>query len=141
MPISRGSSRSLLRLLWHRPLVRYLLVGVANTMTGLGIMYGLMYFLGADIVSANVAGYTIGIVQSFYLNKVWTFKSRTRIVSSFVRFLLVLALAYLANLATVIGVHVHLGASPYVAQALGIIPYTGIGFLGSRLFAFRDHPA
>lgn|GEM_PF-4035732 len=26
---------------------------------------------------------------------------------------------------------------PYLAQALGIVPYTAIGFLGSRFFAFR----
>jgi putative flippase GtrA len=96
-----------------------------------------MYFLRLDIVYANAIGYAIGIVHSYALNKRWTFKSRDHVVSSFFRFLLVLAVAYAANLATVLVLTSHFDLNPYIAQALGIIPYTTIGFLGSRSFAFR----
>lgn len=120
------------------PLVRFLIVGVANTLTGLGTMYAAMYFLGLDIVSANILGYTIGIIQSFLLNKSWTFGSNDRAVSSFLRFLLVLAVAYSANLVTVIVTNAVFAVNPYLAQALGIFPYTAIGYLGSRFFVFRN---
>ncbi len=118
-------------------LVRFLLVGVANTLFGLSIIYFAMYFLQLEIVQANAFGYSVGILLGFALNKTWTFGSSDHVVSSFLRYLLVLAVAYVANLATVLYTNSHFNLNPYIAQALGIIPYTIIGFLGSRYFAFR----
>ena len=119
-------------------LIRYLLVGVLNTLVGLGVIYMAMYFLQMDIASSNAFGYTIGIMVSFGLNKKWTFDSQDHVVYSFLRYLLVLLVAYVTNLATVLFANSHFDLNPYLSQALGIIPYTTIGFLGSRYFAFRD---
>ena len=119
-------------------LIRYLLVGVVNTMVGLGIIYLAMYFLHMDLASSNAFGYAIGIMVSFALNKKWTFASQDHVVYSFLRYLLVLGVAYAANLATVLFANAHFYLNPYLSQALGIIPYTTIGFLGSRYFAFRE---
>ncbi|MDO9047808.1 MAG: glycosyltransferase [Methylobacter sp.] len=118
-------------------LMRFILVGIANTLLGLSTIYFAMYFLQLEIVHANAFGYSVGILLGFALNKTWTFSSRDRVVSSFLRYLLVLAVAYVANLATVLFTNSHFDLNPYIAQALGIIPYTVIGFLGSRYFAFR----
>jgi glycosyltransferase involved in cell wall biosynthesis/putative flippase GtrA len=118
-------------------LMRFLLVGVANTFFGLSIIYFAMYFLQLEIVHANAFGYSVGILLGFALNKTWTFSSSDHVVSSFLRYLLVLAIAYVANLATVLYANSYFHLNPYIAQALGIIPYTTIGFLGSRYFAFR----
>jgi polyisoprenyl-phosphate glycosyltransferase len=119
-------------------LIKYLLVGVANTAIGLSVIYSAMYFLRLDVVPANLLGYGVGIVSSFILNKHWTFASNDHVVSSFLRFLLVLAVAYAANLGTVLVAVSHFDFNPYIAQALGVLPYTAIGFLGSRFFAFRS---
>lgn len=118
-------------------LVRYLLVGIANTIVGLGTIYSVMYFLQLKIVYANALGYTVGVLVSFVLNKKWTFKSDDHFVSSLLRFLLVLAVAYAANLGTVLFSVSKFAIDPYIAQALGIIPYTAIGYLGSHYFAFQ----
>lgn len=119
-------------------LIRYLLVGVANTCVGLGITYFAMYFLQFNIVSSNALGYAIGILVSFSLNKSWTFNSDDHVIYSFLRYLLVLAVAYVVNLATVLHLNSHFSVNPYIAQALGVFPYTAIGFIGSRYFAFRS---
>jgi glycosyltransferase involved in cell wall biosynthesis/putative flippase GtrA len=117
---------------------RYLLVGVANTIVGLGTIYIAMYFLHLDLVYANAVGYTIGVLFSFLLNKSWTFKSDDHLLFSFLRFITVLSVAYAANLATVLFFDSHFHVNPYLAQALGIFPYTIIGFLGNRYFTFRN---
>ncbi|MGB7550056.1 MAG: GtrA family protein [Chromatiaceae bacterium] len=114
-----------------------MLVGVANTLVGLGAIYFAMYFLRLDIFQANALGYSVGILLSFGLNKAWTFRNNDQVIYSFLRYLLVLAVGYLANLATVLISNSHFGLNPYIAQALGVIPYTAIGFMGSRYFAFR----
>ncbi|CAA9891399.1 conserved membrane hypothetical protein [Candidatus Methylobacter favarea] len=118
-------------------LVRFLIVGVANTLIGLSIIYVAMYFFQLDMVKANAIGYAIGILLGFALNKIWTFNSRGYVLTSFLRYLLVIVIAYAANLATVVLVSSHFDLNHYMAQALGIIPYTAIGFMGSRYFAFR----
>lgn len=118
-------------------LIKYMFVGVANTLVGLGTIYFAMYFLRLEIVQANLLGYSVGILLSFALNKTWTFNSNDHVIYSFFLYLLVLAVAYIANLATVQFSYSHFGINPYIAQALGIIPYTAIGFMGSRYFAFR----
>ena len=46
-------------------LIRYLLVGVVNTLVGLGIIYLAMYFLHMDLASSNAFGYAIGIDGEF----------------------------------------------------------------------------
>jgi len=118
-------------------LLRYLLVGVVNTLVGLGVIYFAMYYLHFQVVPANAIGYAVGILVSFALNKTWTFSSLDHVGYSFLRYLLVLAIAYVVNLATVLSASSHFDLNPYIAQALGIFPYTVIGFLGSRYFAFR----
>lgn len=119
-------------------LLRYLLVGVVNTLVGLSAIYLAMYYLGFGVMSANAFGYAIGIVVSFTLNKTWTFCNSDHVLSSFIRYLLVLAIAYAGNLATVLFANLHFNLNPYMAQALGVIPYTTVGYLGSRYFAFRS---
>lgn len=117
--------------------VRYVAVGLANTLVGLVVIYIVMYALGLGNASANIIGYAVGLGFSFALNKRWTFSHDGDTPGAFIRFLIVVLLAYFANLATVMFTAEVLGWNRYVAQALGIGPYTVIGYVGSRLYAFR----
>lgn len=121
------------------PLIRYLTVGIANTFTGLSIIYACKWLAGLGDVSANMIGYGIGILVGFQLNKRWTFDHQGSYWPSLLRYLLVLACAYVVNLATVMYLIKILNVNSYLAQALGIGPYTLIGYLGSRHFAFPNH--
>ncbi|NOT12151.1 MAG: glycosyltransferase [Methylococcaceae bacterium] len=118
--------------------IRFILVGVVNTLVGLGTIYAAMYFFSFGIKSANLVGYLVGIIVSFTLNKKWTFKNRDGVGTSLVRFLVVTGVAYVANLETVILSVSYLNISPYLAQFLGVFPYTIIGYLGCKFFAFPN---
>jgi putative flippase GtrA len=119
-------------------LIRYVSVGIVNTMVGLATIYLAMYAWHAGDVAANIAGYSVGVASSFILNRRWTFSSRDPVIPQLVRFLLVLTVAYLANLGTVLALRGQFGLNRYLAQALGTLPYVAIGYLGSRFFAFRS---
>ena len=112
-------------------LVRYLAVGLGNTALGLAVIYACKGVLGWADIPANVAGYALGLAVSYVANARWTFRYGGSWWRGLRRFLLVVAIAYLANLATVL-VLIGLGWNSYLAQAVGILPYTAIGFLGSR---------
>lgn len=116
--------------------IRFILVGILNTLVGLGVIYAAMYFLGLGIKSANLAGYGVGLIVSFTLNKTWTFKSRGRLGYSLIRYLIVIGVAYLANLKTVVFAVTYLKVNAYLAQSFGVVPYALIGYLGCRFFAF-----
>lgn len=116
--------------------VKFLLVGVLNTIVGLAVIYASKW-TGVDDAPANALGYAVALCVSFALNKSWTFSYGGPAAPAFAKFLLVIAVAYLLNLATVLGAIRVLHIDGYIAQALGIVPYTVFTFVASRHFAFR----
>ncbi len=118
--------------------IRFLLVGVVNTITGLGIIYACKWFLGFDDISANVCGYLVGLTVSFTLNSRWTFQYQGRVWPAVARFLCVFLIAYATNLAVVLLLIENFGVNSYLAQAIGVPPYTLMFYAGSRWLAFRE---
>ena len=121
--------------------VRFAAVGVVNSLVGLSIIYAAKFFFNISDVPANIVGYGVGLAVSFVLNRTWTFQHRQNAVRALARFLLIFVFAYLSNLLTLLFlVHV-LHVNAYLAQALAMVPYTLVGFFGSKYFAFRhDFP-
>jgi putative flippase GtrA len=137
IPQARGASLKALSL---QP-VRFVLVGVANTLTGLLIIYGLKWLFGIADVLANFVGYAVGLCVSYILNARWTFSFRGSFSTAVPRFVLVIVAAYLANLVTVSAALYWLYLDSYVAQAAGVAPYALVTYCGSKWFVFdRKRP-
>lgn len=118
--------------------LRFGVVGVANTALGLGTIYACLFWLGWSDVPANITGYTLGLLQSYVLNRNWTFRSRVRLLPGLMRFLAVFGIAYAGNLALVLGLR-RVGVEPAIAHAAGMPVYTLIFFALSRWFVFTPH--
>ena len=118
--------------------VRFILVGLVNTFTGLSVIFAMKAILSVGDVLANSVGYAIGLCVSFTLNRTWTFGHTGSIAPAMVKFLFVFAVAYVTNL-TVVLICIHwIGLNTYLAQAMGIPPYTIVFFLLSRFFVFAS---
>lgn len=59
-------------------LVRFSLVGVANTAIDLVVFASCYYLLGAHLLLANSAGYGAGLANSYLMNSRWTFRDPAR---------------------------------------------------------------
>jgi putative flippase GtrA len=116
---------------------RFLSVGVANTVAGLLVIYLAKWLLHLGDVAANASGYSVGLMLSFALNSQWTFDYRGPRLPALIKFLAVILTAYGMNLATVLGAITYFGVNSYVAQAMGIVPYTATAFLASKYLVFR----
>ena len=116
-------------------LMRFLMVGVLNTLVGLGCIW-LLLWAGATPVLANAAGFLIGMAVSFSVNRRWTFEHRGDWRASLGRWLLVAGIAYAANLGVMLGLTRLLGVDPYLAQIPGIAAYTLLSYLGAKVFVF-----
>jgi putative flippase GtrA len=125
----------------HIPqLGRFLSVGVLNLLVGLLVIYACKWFLGVGDAAANAIGYAAGLTTSFTLNSRWTFAYRGPALPALIKFLLVAAVAYGMNLLTVLVLIHYAGMNGYIAQALGIPPYTLTTYLASKFIVFRLQP-
>src|SRR6476660_7448236 len=74
--------------------VRFLLVGVANTIVGLSVMYLLLHVAGLSYWTSTFLGNSVGAVVSFFLNRSFTFRSQSSVSKSMIRFVAVILFCY-----------------------------------------------
>lgn len=118
---------------------RFGVVGVGNTAVGLAFIYAARA-AGLGEVAANAAGYAVGLMFSFALNRRWTFGGRGPFLRHAVKFVLVVLAAWLLNIVTLLGA-MRLGMAAVLAQAVAVLPYTVVSYCGCRWWVFADRPA
>ena len=118
-----------------RTVLRFIVVGLANTLIALTLIFLAKGVFGFGDAAANGLGYAVGLSVGFVLNRNWTFRHSGSIARSLPTFLLVQGAAYTLNLICVLALVEH-GVNGYWAQVLGIPPYTLVSYFGSRWVAF-----
>ncbi len=124
-------------------MLRFLLVGVVNTLVGAGIMFLLYNLAGCSYWLSSAANYIVGGVVSYFLNKYYTFKNTERSWKQVLRFALNVAvcwrLAY--GIAKPLALRLLAGFDEKLqtnaAMLAGLCLYTALNYLGQRFFAFR----
>ena len=135
--------KKLLRLLDFK-LLKFLLVGVVNTLVGSAIMFGLYNLAGWGYWISSAMNIFLTSVLSFFLNKYFTFQSRGWSLGQVVRFAVNILLCYLVayGVAQPLCRLALSGAGETVrdnvSMLLGMVLFTGLNYLGQRLFAFRE---
>ncbi len=119
-------------------LARFVVVGLMNTALGYIIIFAAMYGLGWSPIASNVAGYAVGLVASFVLNRRFTFRMSGRARPDEIgRFLVVFLIGYLANLATLVWLIRGLDVNEGLSQLLAGAVYVGVVFLLNKFYVFR----
>lgn len=118
---------------------RFLVVGVLNTLAGLGIIYASKGVFRLDDVTSNALGYGCGLALSFVANRRWTFRYTGAAWPALIMFLAAVTVAYAANLVIVMTA-IQSGVNGYAAQAIGVPVYAAITYWGSRRYAFSEAP-
>ena len=123
--------------------LRFLLVGIVNTLVGCGAMFLLYNLAHWSYWVSSAANYVLGGVVSFFLNKYFTFRKREWSWGQVVKFAASVALCWLLAYGL---------AQPLVKRVLtdwpvrlqenaamltGMCLYTVLNYLGQRFFAFK----
>ncbi len=130
--------------LFDEKLLRFLLVGVVNTLVGTAIMFGLYNLAHCSYWVSSAANYLLTSILSFFLNKYFTFRNRARSAAQVWRFALNIAVCYgLAyGIAKPLCLRLLANATvtvrDNVSMLVGMCLFTGLNYLGQRLFAFRQ---
>lgn len=118
------------------PLLRFLAVGIANTAVGVGVIIAAQAWLGLSPLPANALGYGVAIPLSFALNRRWTFSHDGPTRPAMLKYAVVLALAYVANVAVLTLAITALNRPDEIAQVSGMLAYTLTSYFGMRFLAF-----
>ena len=124
-------------------MLRFLLVGVVNTLVGAGIMFLLYNLAGCSYWLSSAANYIVGGVVSYFLNKYYPFKNTERSWKQVLRFALNVAACWLLayGIAKPLALRLLAGFDEKLqtnaAMLAGLCLYTALNYLGQRFFAFR----
>lgn len=128
--------------IWKNSFVRFLLVGVSNTLLSLILMF-LLEDLG--YWPSTAIAYVAGAILSFFLNRYFTFHSEERFWASAGKFIINVALCYVIAYAIaqplvswlLSGTAISAVWQERIAKVAGMGLYTLINYFGQRFFAFR----
>jgi putative flippase GtrA len=126
-----------------RQFLRYGLVGAANTVLTFAV-YSVCVTIGVHYLLALVLGYSVGSLNSYFLNRHWTFRARDIAhTTAGTRFGLVQACAIAGNLVLLYVLVHHVGVAKIPAQAILTVPFLAVTFFVNRWWSFArpDDPA
>lgn len=131
-----------MRRLVDRQAVRFVLVGIFNTLVGTAIMFGLYNLAGVSYWIATASNYILVSILSFFLNKTFTFAHKGETFRSGLRFAVNIGVCYLLayGIAKPCAAALLAGRSLQVqengAMLAGMCLFTGLNYLGQRWFVF-----
>ena len=129
--------------LFDKTVIKFLAVGVVNTLVGCGTMFLLYNLAHCSYWASSAANYVVGGIVSFFLNKYFTFQNKTWEWSQVWKFAANVTVCYLLGYGLAKSLVLHLLAGQAVnvqenvAMLVGMCLYTGLNYLGQRFFAFK----
>ncbi len=138
-----------------KQVAKYGVVGAGNTILSLVIIWVMTKKLGCTEAFSNFTGYFIGLINSFFLNRKWTFNSTGNVFGSAVKFFLVFAVCYLLQLGVLLLLNRYCPQNPplyslfepmlkifkidtlFYIQLLSMVVYTAVNFLINKYYTFK----
>lgn len=117
---------------------RFLTVGVFNTVLGYCIIFACMYLAKMSPESSNAAGYAVGLVASYVLNREYTFNSKQNRRNEIIRFLAVFLVAYAANFAALLVLIHKIGIHEGVSQIFAGLIYVIASYVMNKYYVFNN---
>lgn len=117
--------------------IRFLFVGVINTAVGYGF-YALFIYIGFNPYIATTLSTILGVINSYFWNKYFTFRKPKKSLAEAVRFVLVYVISYAVNLGLVYLFVDLWGMNSYISGIICLFFTTIISYLGHNFFSFKD---
>ncbi len=125
--------------------LKFLAVGVINTLVGTGLMFVLYNIFSVNYWISSASNYIVGSIVSYFLNKYFTFQNRERSVRQIIRFVVNITLCYLVayGMAKPLVSAVLSGMSEKVqgncSMLCGMCLFVALNYLGQRFFVFGEN--
>ncbi|WEK53406.1 MAG: GtrA family protein [Candidatus Cohnella colombiensis] len=123
-------------------LIKYGLVGAMNTGVDFIVFCILVYGVGWGTVGAQVLAYSAGLMNSYLLNRYWTFRTthtQSKQSKQIIRFVVVNAISFASATLVLLALE-QWGIHTVVAKMLSIAASLVLNYVGYRLWVFRKEP-
>lgn len=135
--------KQLLKKFFDATFWKFILVGIVNTAAGTAIMFVFYNALHLSYWISSASNYIIGSILSYFLNRLFTFRSKDATTRTLPRFIINITLCYLIAYGA---------ARPLMAQFLsgqsvtvqenvamltGMCLFVALNYIGQRFFVFR----
>jgi dolichol-phosphate mannosyltransferase len=118
-------------------LAKFCAVGASGYVINLAVYTALLRGAGWHYTAAATCSFLVAVTNNYTWNRLWTFHAqRGHVGWQGLRFLVVAAIAYVANILLLTGL-IALGLDKVVSQAIAVILVTPLNFLGNKLWSFR----
>lgn len=129
--------------LFDKSFLRFLVVGLINTLVGSSIMFGLYNLAGWPYFPSTLTNMVLASILSYFLNRHFTFQSAQRGWRPAVRFAVNIAVCYAVayGLARPLVRLIFSGVGERLRDNLAMVAgmglFTVLNYFGQRFFAFR----
>ena len=125
----------------YRSYWRFALVGCSNTAVDFGVFTFLQAVFQLNYILCQVAAFIAGISNSFILNKMWTFESKTTHFDSsiqFTKFVIVNLVSLGMSLVGLKLLNGNLAVNIYLAKVAVTVVTQAVNYSGYRFWVFSD---
>jgi len=119
--------------------LKFSFVGVLNTIITLLTIWVFVSIFSTSHYVANVVGYVFGVLNSYFLNKIWTFSHKSKTGVTFIKFIGVFGFTYLIQFSVLSLLLNFSKIDPFVCQILAMITYTILNFVINKKFTFKTN--
>jgi putative flippase GtrA len=118
------------------PLIKFCIVGVSNTAVDVGTFSVLVYIFSVPAVAAHVIGFSVGGLNSYVLNSIYTFRGASRRTpGEMLKFGLMLLVTLVVS--TCVLEFALRFTSPIGAKALATLSSLAFGYILSATLVFK----
>lgn len=136
--------KKFLKMFFDRTFWKFIIVGVANTLFGTGIMFVFYNVFHFSYWISSASNYVFGSILSYVLNRLFTFKNEETTIRTLPRFVINISLCYLLayGIAKPLVAAILSGFSQVVqdniAMLAGMCFFVGFNYIGQRFFVFKS---
>lgn len=116
--------------------LKFIIVGLTNSFLTLIIIILLNKYSNLWYVISNFIGFFIGFINSFFLNKIWTFKNKNKFLKTFLLFNFIFLINYSCNLGAIYLFN-FIGFDVIYSQIGGAILYLILGYYLNKEIVFK----
>lgn len=123
--------------------IKFLVVGVINTLVGTGVMFVLYNFFSVSYWVSSAANYVVGSILSYFLNKYFTFQNKEKSLMQIIRFIINIAACYLLAygaakpFVTMVLLRMNEKVQGNVSMLVGMCLFVILNYFGQRWFVFK----
>jgi putative flippase GtrA len=117
---------------------RFCIVGASGYIVNLAVYAATLHAFDVPYRAAATCSFLLAVMWNYAWNRTWTFRARSRPLGvQGLRFFVVSAAVYAANLGVLTLLVEWGGLSKTLAQAIAIVLVTPLNFLGNKIWSFR----